>query len=267
MQRTIDEAHLAAIKLRTWTGEKGIYSRLFDRHTTLRLDNNWLFFNVEGLSDDSRLETAMSMLIASAMTERSCEKLGQPSIIVLDECWFLLDSKVLAPEVVQLFRTARKRFSSVWGISQTPEDFVGTPQQPRLYGPGIIKNATIKIIGQQPGDMTALVSHLHLNEVALDQIKHFSAPHKGRSADVLLVLGEKAETTQTIRMVPTPVDYWVCTTFARERTYRNWFLRKSGQRPLLESYLELAQKFPEGLANMTPLPEELSGAVNEVGVS
>ena len=80
-------------------------------------------------------------------------------------------------------------------------------------------------------------------------------------------MGEKAETTQIIRLVPTPVDYWVCTTFARERVYRKWFLKKNGQRPLLESYLELAQKFPEGLADVAPLPEELSGAVNEVEAS
>src|ERR1035441_4302000 len=60
MQRTIDEARLASVKLRTWT-EGGIYSRLFDRHTNIRTDNNWLFFNVEGLSSDPKLETAMSM--------------------------------------------------------------------------------------------------------------------------------------------------------------------------------------------------------------
>ena len=64
MQRTIDEARLASIKLRTWT-EAGIYSRLFDRHTNIRTDNNWLFFNLKGLSSDPKLETAMSMLIAS----------------------------------------------------------------------------------------------------------------------------------------------------------------------------------------------------------
>src|ERR1700740_708728 len=33
MERTIDEAHLAAIKLRSWTGEGGIYANLFDRPT------------------------------------------------------------------------------------------------------------------------------------------------------------------------------------------------------------------------------------------
>ena len=154
-ERSINEAQLAALKLTDWTGEKGIYSRLFDRHTTIGTDLNWLFFNIEGLSSDPRLETAMSMLIANSMAERSSGRGGQLSITVLDECWSLLDSPVLASEVVQLFRTARKRNSSVWGISQTLEDFVGTEKQPRIHGPGIVKNATTKIIGQQRGDFSA----------------------------------------------------------------------------------------------------------------
>ena len=261
MQRTMDEARLAAIKLRSWTGESGIYANLFDRSTTMQLDSDWLFFNVEGLSSDPRLETAMSMLVATAMASRATGKMGRPSITVLDECWFLLDSPALAPEVVQLFRTARKRNSSVWGISQTVEDFVGTESQPRPHGPGILKNASTKIIGQQPGDVSALVNHLSLNPVAVGQVKEFGAPRKGRSADVLLVIGEKAETTQTIRIVPTPLSYWICTTFPRERKYRAWFLNKSVSRSLLECYQDLAQRFPQGLAEVAPLPEELSGAV------
>jgi type IV secretory pathway VirB4 component len=261
MQRTMDEARLAAIKLRSWTGESGIYANLFDRPTTMRLDSDWLFFNVEGLASDPRLETAMSLLVAAAMASRATGRTGRQSITVLDECWSLLDSAALAPEVVQLFRTARKRNSSVWGISQTVEDFVGTESQPRPHGPGILKNASTKIVGQQPGDVSALVNHLSLNPVAVGQVKEFGAPRKGRSADVLLVIGEKAETTQTIRIVPTPLSYWICTTFPRERKYRNWFLNKSVSRPFLDRYQELAKRFPQGLADVAPLPEELSGTV------
>ena len=261
MQRAVDEAKLAAIKLRTWT-DKGIYSRLFDRHTNIRTDNNWLFFNVEGLSSDAHLETAMSMLIANAMAERASGKSGQPSVTVLDECWSLLDSPVLAPEVVQLFRTARKRNSSVWGISQTLEDFVGTSSEPRAHGPGIVKNSHTKLIGQQPGDMSALEKQLFLNEVALSAIKRFNAPQKGRYAEMLLVIGEKSETTQTVRLVPTPVDYWICTTYPRERAYRGWYLRQRQEAPLFACYEELAQKFPQGLAGLEQLPEELSGSVH-----
>jgi type IV secretory pathway VirB4 component len=258
-------AQLAAVALRQWTGEKGVYAKLFDRHTTIRTDANWLFFNIEGLSADSRLETAMSMLIAQAMSERASGKSGQPSITVLDECWSLLESPVLADCVVQLFRTARKRGASVWGISQTLEDFVGTKQRPKEHGAGILRNASVKVIGQQPGDVSPLVEHLALNEVALSEIKRFSAPRKGRSAEVLLVLGEKSETTQTIRLVPTPVDYWVATTYPRERAYRTYFLglERNRRRPLIDRYRELGERFPHGLADADILPEEASGAVQQ----
>ncbi len=261
MQRAIDEAKLAAVKLRTWT-DKGIYSRLFDRHTNIRTDNKWLFFNVEGLSSDAHLETAMSMLIANAMAERASGRTGQPSVTVLDECWSLLDSPVLAPEVVQLFRTARKRNSSVWGISQTLEDFVGTSTQPRPHGPGIVKNSNTKMIGQQPGDLSALENQLHLNDVALSAIKRFTSPQKGRYAEMLLVIGERSETSQIVRLVPTSIDYWICTTYPRERAYRAWQLRQDPEQSLLECYEELARKFPQGLASLPQLPEELSGAVH-----
>ena len=267
MQRPIDEAHLAAIKLRSWTGESGIYARLFDRPTTMRLDSDWLFFNIEGLKSDRRLETAMSMLIATTMASRASGKTSQPSVTVLDECWFLLDSLVLAPEVVQLFRTARKRNSSVWGISQTVEDFVGSDFQPREHGPGILKNAGTKIIGQQPGDVTPLISHLNLNPVAVNQVKAFGAPRKGHGGEVLLALGEKAETTQTIRILSTPLEYWVCTTFPRERKYRAYFLTKYGDQTLLGAYQELARRFPRGLADMPKLPEEVSGEVDAVALT
>ena len=260
-QRVMDEAQLAAIKLRSWTGEKGVYSKLFDRPTTISLESPWLFFNIEQLSDDPRLETAMSLLIAHATVQRASGKMGRRSITVLDECWALLRSPVLAPVVVQLYRTARKRNGGIWGISQTVEDFVGSASDPIAHGAGILKNCSTKIIGEQPGDTTALREHLHLNETAVNQIKHFSAPTKGKSADALIVIGEKADTTHAIRISPTPIDYWVMTTYPRERAYRAWWLGQFTDVPLLEAYKELAATFPHGLADIDPLSEEISGEV------
>ena len=152
----------------------------------------------------------------------------------------------------------------MWGISQTLEDFVGTDAQPRIHGPGIVRNVSTKIIGRQPGDVSPLATHLALNQAALDEIKHFGAPRKGRSAEALLVIGEKADTTQTMRLVPTPVEYWVCTTFPRERVYRTYCVANNPTRPPLDVYEELALSYPNGLADVPPLPEELSGAVTGV---
>ncbi|SNS40365.1 Type IV secretory pathway, VirB4 component [Granulicella rosea] len=256
-------AQLASTKLRAWV-EDGPYARLFDRQTTVQLNNPWLYFNVEKLKDDPRLERAMSLLIAHTATYRASGFTGQPSIVLLDECWALLESPILASVVVQLFRTARKRNASVWGISQTPEDFVGTPDRPNEYGAGIVKNATTKIIGKQPGDMTALRDHLHLNETALNQIKTFAHPKKGYSAEFLIAVGEKAESTHAIRVVPSPVDYWITTTYARERHYRRWWLHQHRQLSKLEAYEQLAARYPRGLAMLPPLPVELSGEMQEV---
>ena len=256
-------AQMASTKLRAWVDE-GPYARLFDRPTTVELNNPWLYFNVEKLKDDPRLERAMSLLIAHTATYRASGITGRPSIVLLDECWALLESPILASVVVQLFRTARKRNASVWGISQTPEDFVGTPDKPNEHGAGIVKNATTKIIGKQPGEMTALREHVHLNETALNQIKTFAHPKKGHSAEFLIAIGEKAESTHAIRIVPSPVDYWITTTYARERTYRKWWMKAHASMAQIEAYEKLAERFPRGLADLAPLKEELSGEIQEV---
>ena len=49
--------------------------------------------------------------------------------------------------------------------------------------------------------------------------------------------------------------------YPRERAYRAWYLNQKPEQPLLECYQELAQRFPEGLAGLPQLAEELSGAV------
>ncbi|MBN9614515.1 MAG: hypothetical protein BGO25_10520 [Acidobacteriales bacterium 59-55] len=262
-QKINEIARLAAMKLRAWVDD-GPYAKLFDRPTTVRLDSPWLYFNVEKLKDDPRLERAMSLKVAHAATHRGSGNDGLPNITLLDECWAMLESPILASVVVQLFRTARKRYGSVWGISQTPEDFVGTKDKPNPFGAGIVKNATTKIIGKQPGDMTTHREYMNLNETAINQIKAFAQPKKGQSAEFLIAIGEKAESTHVIRITPTPVDYWITTTYPRERTYRKWWLNKHLELPLLSAYEELARRYPRGLAELAPLSEEMSGEVLEV---
>ena len=57
----------------------------------------------------------------------------------------------------------------------------------------------------------------------------------------------------------------MATTYPRERAYRAYFLAldKNRRRPLIEVYQDLAELFPQGLADADPLPEETSGAVQQ----
>ena len=69
-EKVMEEARMAAYKMKNWVGN-GVYANLFDRHTNLKLDTPWMYFNVEKLKDDPRLEAAMSLLIAWATTKRA----------------------------------------------------------------------------------------------------------------------------------------------------------------------------------------------------
>jgi hypothetical protein len=263
-EQVMEEARLAAFKLRNWVSPGGVYENLFDRQTTLKLDSPWIYFNVEKLKDDPRLESAMSLLIAWATTKRASGKSSHKSITVLEECWMLLESPFLADLVVQLYRTARKRNGAVWGVSQAIEDFTGTTQAPNAFGAAILKNTTIKIIGRQTGSLDVLREFLHLNETTLNEIKNLGHTQKGRKSDFIVVIGEKADTTHTLRVVLSPIEYWIMTTYPRERWYRAWWMKKHSELPLYERYCLLAEKFPQGMAALEELPEERSGEVYEI---
>ena len=259
------EARLAATKLRPWV-ESGMYAELFDRPTTIDMSAPWLYFNIEQLKDDPKLETAMSLLIAYATNKRAMGKGNKRCITVLDECWALLQSPSLGPVVVQLFRTARKRNACVWGLSQAVEDFTGTPEKPNDFGGAILTTTATKLIGRQKGNTDVLRKFVHLNETAIHRVKNLGMTEKGKKSEFLLVIGENSETTHSLHIITTPIEYWLLTTFPREKWYRQYWMKKHSEVPASEAYEGLAAKFPNGLSSLEELPEERSGEVMNVAL-
>jgi hypothetical protein len=166
---------------------------------------------------------------------------------------------------VQLFRTARKRNACVWGISQAVEDFTGTPDKPNEFGGAILATTAIKMIGRQKGNFDVLRHFVHLNETTLNRVKGLGMTEKGKKSEFLIVIGEKAETTHSLHIVPTPLEYWMLTTFPRERWYREWWLATNSRLNLIERYEALAKLYPNGLSDLPELPEERSGEVSRLG--
>jgi hypothetical protein len=81
-------------KLRSWTGEKGIYSRLFDHPTTISLDNPWLFFNVEQLADEAwyvrQVKDGVQVVICHPkLVETGLDLLDFPTIIFYESGYSL----------------------------------------------------------------------------------------------------------------------------------------------------------------------------------
>ncbi len=256
-QLTVKEARLAALKLTNWVDD-GIYARLFDRYTKIDMNLPWLYFNIEKLKSDPHLETTMSLLIAYTTTNRASG--GQRCITVLDECWSMLDSPSLSEMVVQLFRTARKRDACVWAISQAVEDFTGTPENPKPIGGAILTTTALRLIGRQKGNLNVLSEFLHLSPAAIERIKNLPMTQKGEHSEFLICIGERSETTHSLYVKLSPVEYWLATSFPRERKYRSWWLKKHDN--FHEGIYELARRFPQGIAALAELPEERSKEVD-----
>jgi hypothetical protein len=255
------EARIAAVKLRAWVDD-GIYAKLFDRQTTVDMNAPWLYFNIEKLKDDPKLETAMSLLIAYATTKRAEGGGGARCMTILDECWALLQSPSLGPVVEQLFRTARKRNACVWGISQAVEDFTGTPDKPNRIGAAILTTTAIRLIGRQKGNVEVLSEFLHLSPAAIERIKNLGMTEKGRRSEFVISLGEQSANTHSLYVELTPTEYWLATSFPRERQYRTWWLSTHTDLEFGEAIRRLGAKYPQGLARLAELPEERSGEVN-----
>jgi hypothetical protein len=122
------------------------------------------------------------------------------------------------------------------------------------------------MIGRQKGNFDVLRQFLHLNETTLNRVKNLGMTEKGRRSEFLIVLGEMAETTHSLYIVPTPIEYWLLTTYPRERWYRQWWLMTHRDLSPIERYASLAKKYPHGLSQIPELPEERSGEVSRVGL-
>jgi type IV secretory pathway VirB4 component len=254
-ERVNEEAKLASTKLRPWVDD-GMYAKLFDRQTTVDMNSPWLYFNIEKLKDDPKLETAMSLVIAYATTKRTRGNGRQHSIVVLDECWQILGIPALAKEVIQLFRTSRKSNSCVWGVSQSIADFTGTLDKPNEFGEAILSTTAFKMIGRQKGNLNVLRDFVHLNETTINYVKDLPMTEKGKKSEFLVVIGEKSETTCSIEVYTTAREYWILTTYPRDKHLRKYWHRKHHAIGLAASYALLAAKYPRGTAGLDPLPEE-----------
>jgi hypothetical protein len=111
----------------------------------------------------------------------------------------------------------------VWGISQAVEDFTGTPDKPNAIGGAILTTTAIRLIGRQKGNIDVLSEFLHLSPAAVERIKNLGMTDKGKRSEFLISIGEDSASTHSLYIELTPTEYWLATSFPRERQYRTWW--------------------------------------------
>jgi TraG P-loop domain len=246
-------AHLLALKLNRWTGE-GVYAQLFDRDTSPEFEKSEdiICYDIDGLKDSPELQTAVAFTIARTIDQQIGRKDSngklRPTIAVFDEVWAMLADPVLGRQILNAFRTARKRYGSIIAASQGIEDFVGTAESPHSVGLAILQNTESKFLCAQLGDLSRLRDVLHLSEPALEAVKELrNVP--GHFAESYLLVANQAESSTVIQLTATPFDYWATTSHPVEMEFRQKFARDHSELSMLEVVYRLGLEYPHGLTS------------------
>ena len=191
--------------LYSWTGDRP-YGRLLDTKINFDIENDFVVFDLKGLSNYPDLQSAMILIITDFILQRieaiDPQTLYKKKRILMDECWELLKGKASSHFMEYCVRTLRKTGSGITFITQGIEEIANHP-----IGSAIINNTATKFILQQRGDLSPMEKILKLNEKEISLIQGLKSK-KREFSEAFIVQGEERAIT---RIYPSKKEYWVAT--------------------------------------------------------
>lgn len=151
----------------------------------------------------------------------------------------LLKSQAASSFMEYAARTFRKTGSGISFITQGVEEIIAGGM-----GPAILNNTATKLVMLQKGDTKVLRDALKLSSQELRLVQSLEQ-RKGVFSEGFLMEGESR---QVIRIQPSPLEYWISTSDARD----NQFLEslKSKHHSLEDALLEAARVAPFGVSSL-----------------
>ncbi len=188
--------------LSTWCGDSP-FGKFVDRDTTIKLSKDIVCFDLKNLDSVPELQAVCLFIITDFIWQEVQRDRTQMKIVVLDECWRLLQSDSASQFIGDIFRTFRKYRASAIAISQTVDDFSKSK-----VAQAVIPNSSIKWILRQKGDQEELKNVLQLNVREMDLVSSLTSI-KGQYSESFLMMEDKR---QVVRIQATPLEYWLATT-------------------------------------------------------
>ena len=228
-----------------WTGSRA-YGRLLDTQNVVDLNSDLVVFDLKGLSSYPDLQAVMILIITDFILGKVDLCPHRRKRILMDECWDLLKSRGASSFMEYCARTLRKTGSGITFITQGLEEIERSP-----IGPAILNNTATKFILMQRGDLEPIQKTLKLNSQEMALISSLKQ-EKGTYSEAFLMANEKRS---VIRVVPTPLEYWLATSDAADQELLNQAREKMKGEDLPLILLWLARHFSKGSQGTAKIPE------------
>jgi conjugal transfer ATP-binding protein TraC len=219
-----------------WVGDSP-YGKLLDRAGQIRADRPVVAFDLKGLSQYPDLQAVMILILTNFILDQVENDRDIAKRVILDEAWELLKSPAASSFMEYAARTFRKTGSGITFITQGVEEIVQS-----TIGPAILNNTATKLIMLQKGDTRVLANALKLNSQELRLVQSLEQ-RKGVFSEGFLMEGDSR---QVIRFFPTPLEYWISTSDARDNQFLATLTRKG--LALEEALFQAAKEAPFGIS-------------------
>ncbi|MBX9671497.1 MAG: hypothetical protein K2X93_28170, partial [Candidatus Obscuribacterales bacterium] len=185
----------------------GAFGGLVDGHTNFDTGKLFIVFDTRDVNEP-RLEKIAVYTLADFVrrTAAASKEEGVRLAAIIDEASTLMRFKAGARLLDDLSRRSRHYGMMLVSITQQLKDFFRQSDQ----ADSVVKNAHMKILlRQDPSDLRLLRETLRLNEPEVDALSRFARDDlRRKESHALLIVGA---IKGTVRFVPSPQDYWICT--------------------------------------------------------
>jgi hypothetical protein len=185
----------------------GAFGGLVDGQTNIDTEKLFIVFDTREVNE-ARLERIAVYILADFIRRKAADSKarGVRFAAIIDEAATLMRFKAGARLLDDLSRRARHYGMMLVSITQQLKDFFRQAEQ----ADSVVKNSHMKILlRQDPSDLKMLKETLRLTDAETVAIEQFSRDEeKRKDSQCLLIVGA---VHGTIRLVPSPMDYWICT--------------------------------------------------------
>lgn len=206
-----EQMHLQTLVRAAWLFTKqGPFGSFLDGQTNFDHEKPFLVFDTRELNDP-RLERVAQSLLADFIRGRAVDykRRGVKFGAVIDQAVTWMRTRTGAILLDDLSRQSRQYGMMLVCIAQHLKDLSRQSEATD----SVLKNCHTKLILRQDScDLQLLKETLNLSDAEITSVEHFSNDEdKRRDSQCLLIVGC---VHGTVRLVPSPMDYWICTTEA-----------------------------------------------------
>lgn len=222
-------------RLDLWT--QGPRARLFAKPVNLSTTPALISIDLKAIESDKELQAVALYVLAFIIWSKVADD-KRNTLVIIDECWALLDNPAAVRLIESLVRTSRKYGAALWCLTQRAEDLLESG-----VGRVLVDCAFQRILLQHAAGHRQVGASFRFTDHELAAFESLTQV-KGQYSEAFLQVHGHSEVVQVL---PSPLAYWMATTNAQDKHVEEALRLKNPSASPIKLLQTLAERLPHGV--------------------